>query len=173
MNKINMILIAIVFLIILFVLGVVVVHVNDSFENQDTKVEETNNIITLYYYNPAQDKDAAGNVLCSRDGLVGVMREIKLTSTPIHDAIRLLLRGELTQDERQRGITTEFPLSDVELKGANLNNGVLTLEFVDPQNKTSGGSCRAGILWFQIEATAKQFSGVREVRFIPEELFQP
>lgn len=40
-------------------------------------------------------------------------------------------------------------------------------------NKTNGGSCRAGILWFQIEATAKQFSEVKQVRFLPEELFQP
>ena len=29
------------------------------------------------------------------------------------------------------------------------------------------------ILWFQIEATAKQFSNVTSVRFMPEELFQP
>jgi hypothetical protein len=57
--------------------------------------------------------------------------------------------------------------------GANLKEGILTLEFADPQNKTGGGACRTGILRGQIETTAKQFDGVNEVRFIPEELFQP
>jgi hypothetical protein len=50
---------------------------------------------------------------------------------------------------------------------------VLTLEFNDPENKTSGGSCRSGILWAQIKKTAEQFDDVEEVRFQPEELFQP
>ncbi|MGC8651262.1 MAG: hypothetical protein ACP5RX_01445 [Minisyncoccia bacterium] len=57
---------------------------------------------------------------------------------------------------------------------ANLKpNGTLILKFNDSLNKTSGGSCRVGILWFQIEATAKQFSEVKKVEFLPEELLQP
>jgi len=36
-----------------------------------------------------------------------------------------------------------------------------------------GGACRTGILRAQIEATAEQFDGVNQVRFIDEELFQP
>jgi len=129
--------------------------------------------ITLYYYNPQTDKDGAGNVLCTRAGLAPLLREIPLTKTPIQDAINLLLKGDLTASERQAGITTDFPLSGLVLKGANLANGILTLEFADPQNVTSGGSCRAGVLWFQIEATAKKVAGVDRVRFIPETLFQP
>jgi hypothetical protein len=54
-----------------------------------------------------------------------------------------------------------------------LKNGVLTLEFEDAQNKAVGGACRVGVLWFQIEATAKQFPEVKEVRFLPKEIFQP
>lgn len=118
-------------------------------------------------------KDASGNILASRKGLVAVDRQIPVTNTPIQDTIKLLLLGNLTQAERNQGITTEYPLPGVELKGANLRNGVLTLEFADPQNKTGGGSARVSVLWFQIEATAKQFPGVSEVKFIPEELFQP
>jgi len=129
--------------------------------------------IKLYYYNQNKDKDAAGNVLCSRQGLVAVDRQISSSQTPIQDTIKLLLQGQLTQQEKSQGISTEFPLSGVTLKSANLSGGVLTLEFTDPQNKTSGGACRAGILWYQIEATAKQFSEVKSVRFIPETLFQP
>lgn len=129
--------------------------------------------IKLYYYNPTKDTDPAGNLICSRQGLVAVNRQVIKTNTPIQDAIQQLLKGQLTPEEKQLGATTEFPLAGVSLKGANVKDGVLTLEFADPQNKTSGGSCRAGILWDQIEATAKQFVGVKEVVFKPRELFQP
>lgn len=129
--------------------------------------------VQLYYYDPAKDTDEAGNVLCSRRGLVAVPRRIIKTATPIQDAINELLKGKLTPQEKASGVTTEFPLPGVSLKGANLKNGVLTLEFTDLQNKTGGGSCRVGILWFQIEATAKQFAGVESVLFKPDELFQP
>ncbi|MFA5747022.1 MAG: Gmad2 immunoglobulin-like domain-containing protein [Candidatus Paceibacterota bacterium] len=130
-------------------------------------------IIDLYYYNSSKDQDASGNIMCSKNGLEPVERSIPLTKTPIQDAIKLLLKGELTSQELAQGITTEYPLPGLELKGASLENKVLTLTFADPQNKTGGGSCRVGILWFQIEATAKQFAEVSSVRFMPEKLFQP
>jgi len=132
--------------------------------------------ILLYYYNPEKDKDEWGNTKCSRDGLVSIEREIPLTKTPIQDTINLLLKGKenLTIFETARGITTEYPLEGFSLVGANLkSDGTLILEFNDPLNKTGGGSCRVGILWFQIEATAKQFPQVKKVEFRPEELFQP
>ena len=129
--------------------------------------------VKLYYYNPEQDKDESGNIQCSRDGLVAVEREIPVTKTPIQETIKLLIAGQLTDTEKSQGITTKYPLEGFSLKGASLKDGVLTLEFEDPNYKTGGGSCRVGILWFQIEATAKQFSEVQQVRFLPEELFQP
>lgn len=129
--------------------------------------------VRLYYYNQDLDKDESGNISCSRAGLVPLEREITWSKTPIQDTIQLLLRGELTEAEEVSGITTEYPLEGLSLKGVSLNDGVLTLEFDDPSNRTGGGSCRVGILWFQIEATAKQFPEVEQVRFMPEELFQP
>lgn len=129
--------------------------------------------VKLYYYNSKMDVDEQGNILCSRKGLVAVDRAIPRTITPIQDAIRLLLQGVITDEEKAQGLTTEYPLSGLALKGATLANSNLILEFTDPQNTTSGGSCRVGILWFQIEATAKQFPEVQAVQFIPEELFQP
>ena len=129
--------------------------------------------VKLYYYNGELDKDESGNIRCSRQGLVSVERKIPLTKTPIQDTIRLLLLGSLTEEEQARGINTEYPLEGFSLKGASLKDGILTLEFDDPKNKTVGGSCRVGILWFQIEVTAKQFPEVQEVRFLPEEIFQP
>lgn len=129
--------------------------------------------VSLYYYNAELDKDGSGNIMCSRQGLSQVQRKIPVTQTPIQDTIKLLLKGELTQEERGQGITTGYPLPGLSLEGASLKDGVLTLQFNDSNNKTSGGSCRVGILWFQIEQTAKQFTGVESVRFLPEELFQP
>ena len=129
--------------------------------------------VKLYYYNYELDRDESGNITCSRNGLVPVEREIQITQTPIQDTIKLLLSGELTGEERAKGIDTEYPLEGLSLKGVLLKDGVLTLEFDDSNNKTVGGSCRVGILWFQIEATAKQFSEVQQVRFLPDEIFQP
>ncbi|OGZ37416.1 MAG: hypothetical protein A3I88_00225 [Candidatus Portnoybacteria bacterium RIFCSPLOWO2_12_FULL_39_9] len=129
--------------------------------------------VKLYYYNYELDKDELGNIACSKNGLVAIEREIPITQTPIQDAIKLLLLGELAEEERAQGIETEYPLKGFSLKGTSLKDGVLTLEFNDSKNKTVGGACRVGILWFQIEATAKQFSEVRQVRFLPEEIFQP
>lgn len=133
---------------------------------------ETNTTIKLYFYNPQLDQ-GSGGVQCSKNGLVAVERVIPKTNTPLQDSIKLLLRGELTDEEKSQGITTEFPLTGVSLLGATIQNEIATLQFSDPQNKTGGGSCRVTILWAQIEATAKQFSTVKSVRFMPEELFQP
>jgi len=132
--------------------------------------------VLLYYYNPEKDKDENGNIKCSRDGLVAIERLIPVSQTPIKDTIELLLKGKdnLTEEELAQGITTEFPLDSFRLKSVNLKeDGTLFLEFEDPLNKTVGGACRVGILWFQIEATAKQFPQVKQVKFLPEELFQP
>jgi hypothetical protein len=138
--------------------------------------EVTYRKVLLYYYNQEKDKDETGNIKCSRDGLVAIEREIPVTKTPIQDTIKLLLKGKenLTENEISQGITTEYPLEGFKLKSANLKEeGTLILEFEDPLNKTVGGACRVGILWFQIEATAKQFPEVKKVQFLPEELFQP
>lgn len=129
--------------------------------------------VSLYYYNPELDRDESGNIMCSKQGLVQVQRKIPVIQTPIQDTVKLLLRGELTDEERGQGISTEYPLEGFSLESASLKDGVLTLQFNDPNYKTGGGACRVGILWFQVEATAKQFVGIQQVRFLPEELFQP
>lgn len=125
--------------------------------------------ISLFYYNQSLDE----RLSCDPDAVVAVSREIPISQTPIQDTIKLLLRGELTESERQIGFTTEFPGNGFELMGANLENGVLTLEFDDPNNFSVGGSCRVGLLGTQVQKTAQQFKEVDEVRFIPEYLFQP
>jgi cyclophilin family peptidyl-prolyl cis-trans isomerase len=128
--------------------------------------------VNLYYYNPQNDQDGNGNTMCSRQGLVSVQREV-YSKDLIKNTISQLLFGNLTDQERSQGITTEYPLDGFSLSGYTLSNGILTLTFNDPGNQTTGGACRVGILWFQIEATAKQFSQVQNVKFLPEDLFQP
>ena len=128
--------------------------------------------IKLYYYNPTRDQ-GPGGAQCSPQGLVAVARVIPRTITPIQDAVKLLLKGEISEAEKAEGIISEFPLTGVNLQSASLDTGILTLTFNDPHNKTGGGSCRVAILRSEIEATAKQFGGVNSVRFLPEELFQP
>ena len=130
--------------------------------------------VKLYYYKPDLDKDANGNLMCSRNGLVPVERMVEPQDGLIVNTMRELLLGNLTTEERARGVTTEFPLAGVLLESGELGpDGVLTLILADAQNKTSGGSCRVGILRAQIEATALQFPTVKAVRLLPEELFQP
>ena len=136
-----------------------------------TEVQEQT--VTLYYYDPSRDLDAEGNILCSRGGLVPVRRTTSGGEDIIDKTIRLLLSGILTEEERASGVTTEFPLPGFSLKEVRREGETLTLVFDDPNHQTTGGSCRTGILWFQIEATARGFDAFRTIRFEPDELFQP
>lgn len=144
------------------------VKVNTLFQEDSLKVD-------LYFYDPSKDTDAEGNVLCSSDSVSPITRYIPLSEDPLEDTLQLLLQGRLnlTEDEKETGVTTEFPLTGLMLIDTSLEEGILTITLDDPQNQTSGGSCRVAILWAQIEATMKQFPEVKEVRFEPEELFQP
>ncbi len=141
---------------------------NEKQADETTETQE----VKLYFYNPSLDQ-GVGGAQCTNKGLVEVVRTIPKTETPLQDSIRLLLEGRITDEEKASGVTTEFPLTGLSLKSANIKDGVATLEFIDPKNSTVGGSCRVAILWAQISTTAKQFSSVNEVRFTPEELFQP
>lgn len=164
------------FIIIILVTAFIFVYFYFFSQKEITENKKESRIIKLYYYNPNLDRDENGNIMCSRQGLVAIERKVPISKTPIQDTLELLLKGNqnLTQNEIQQGITTEYPLEGLKLKSVNLkNDGTLILEFDDPLNKTSGGSCRVKILWLQIEETAKQFPEVKNVQFLPEELFQP
>ncbi|MFA5742489.1 MAG: Gmad2 immunoglobulin-like domain-containing protein [Candidatus Paceibacterota bacterium] len=139
----------------------------------DYQLDPQKSKIDLYYYNKIKDQELDPAIGCSKDAVLPVEREVGITKTPIQDAVDLLLKGGLTESEKQEGFFTEFPLEGFSLKGANLKNGLLTLEFEDNGNKTTGGSCRVGLLWAQIEKTVKQFPGVDSVSFQPDTLFQP
>lgn len=140
--------------------------------NKQASSSTATSSIKLYYYNPKLDQ-GVGGVQCTEKGLVSVDRIVPRTISPIQDAVRALIKGELTSGEKASGLETEYPLEGFGLVSASLSNGDLTLTFDDPKNKATGGSCRTAILWRQIEATAKQFKEVKTVKFLPEDLFQP
>lgn len=129
--------------------------------------------VLLYHYSASADVDSSGNVLCGSAGLVPVQRRVVRTDNAAADAVRELLAGQLTNAERARGLTTEFPLPGVTLVSADLESGLLTLAIEDRYSRTSGGACRASILRAQVEATARQFREVQQVVILPEDLFQP
>ncbi len=143
-----------------------------SFSVKKKAAAQASTTIQLYYYNESKDQ-GVGGAQCSKAGLVPVTRSIPRTITPLQDAIKVLLLGKITVEEKAAGITSEFPLEGVTLSAASLVNGTLTLTFLDTKGKMSGGSCRTVILRNQIEVTAMQFKEVKSVTFMPEELFQP
>jgi hypothetical protein len=133
----------------------------------------TGQVVKLYYYNEQAARrlgqDGEGNPAA----LLPVERVIPETKAPLKATIRLLIAGELTAEEKAAGFTTEFPHPAFKLIRADLDRGVLTLVFTDVPGFTTGGALRVELLAAQIEKTAKQFSGVKQVRFLPESLFQP
>ncbi len=146
---------------------------DDQDDDSDQEPAEDERSVQLYYYNADEDTDDQGNIMCSEAGLVSVERKISGIQTPITSTVELLLEGSITEAEQQQGITTEFPLEGFQLEGVNLEDGVATLEFSDPQNSSSGGSCRVTILQEQIRQTVLQFDAVDEAQIIPEDILQP
>lgn len=130
-------------------------------------------MVKLYYYNSSRDQDEQGNIQCSRQGLVAVERKIPISKSPIKDTLELFLSSPLTEADREAGLTSELPLAGVSLIDLALRDGDLIVKLTDPNNKTSGGSCRVSILRQQLEAVVRQFPEVKTVDFQPAELFQP
>jgi hypothetical protein len=56
--------------------------------------------ILLYLYDANKDKDTAGNIMCGRQGLVAVSRQIPVTKTPIK--IPLICCSKVTFPNRRK-----------------------------------------------------------------------
>jgi len=125
--------------------------------------------IKLYYYNSNYDPKFD----CLSDAVLPVEREILITNTPIQDTINLLIKGEITEQEKLAGFFSEFPNPEFKLLGASLEDKTLTLSFTEVPSFTTGGSCRTNLLAAQIIKTAEQFEEVEKVKFGSIELFQP
>lgn len=128
------------------------------------------NEVSLFYYNQIKDE----NKSCNVDFILPVKRCVSKSDNQIKEAIELLIKGELTEQEKKDGFVTEFPNKDFKLLGTNLSNeGVLTLKFTEVPGFTTGGICRVKILGSEIIRTAKQFTEVKKVVLEPETLFEP
>lgn len=160
---------------IILVVILILVFLGFYFLSED-KGAETNTstqTVNLFYYNPELDTGEDGNILCSDQGLVSVKREIKESEDIVSDTIQMLIQGDITEEEKSKGIETDFPLDGFSLVNSTLEDGELTLVFNDPDFRSSGGSCRVSILLNQIVRTAEQFTEVEAVRITPEDIFQP
>jgi len=102
--------------------------------------------VNIFYYNLERDREISSDVACSNDAVLPLARSIPLTATPIQEAINLLISGYLTDVEKIAGFTTEFPHTEFKLLGTRLLDGILTLEFTNPKDFTTGGACRVGLL---------------------------
>ncbi|MBU0502561.1 MAG: type II secretion system F family protein [Candidatus Margulisbacteria bacterium] len=86
---------------------------------RDPQTTSSDNLlkVKLFYYNQRADKVAS------------VERTIPLSQAPIKETINLLLKGELSPQEKSQGFSTEFPHPEFKLLGAALKNGQLALMF--------------------------------------------
>ncbi|MCX6823295.1 MAG: GerMN domain-containing protein [candidate division SR1 bacterium] len=134
----------------------------------------TSTKIALYYFNQKEDSKLPPGQQINVDSLLPVYRMFPATDDLLRDSIAYLIQGALTPEEKTAGFTTEFPNATFRLLSTNINpDGVLTLEFTDVPGFTDGGSARMLLMANSIIKTAKQFSGVKKVVFMPETLFQP
>lgn len=125
--------------------------------------------VSLFYYNQLEDKE---NV-CGYDFILPVEREITVNDDVIKETIEKLIQGELTEEEKASGFTTNLPNPDFKLLGSSLSDkGVLTLEFTEVPGLTSDSSCQTGLLFEEILKTVRQFPEVKIVIFKPDTLFE-
>lgn len=109
---------------------------------------------------------------CLRESVLPVEREIPLSKTPIRDTMELLLKGQITDKEKQEGfspVSNRLKLTDVNLK----ENGNLILEFEVLSGYSMGGSCLNGLIGAEIIKTAQQFFEVKTIEILPYYLLQP
>jgi len=158
-------------------LGSIIADIKESLgKEEDEEVRQEVNdslLVGLYYYNLRKDEEIDPSLPCSPESILPVTRQIAVTATPIQDTLNLLISGNLDDEEKIAGFTTEFPHPEFLLIGTRLKNGVLTLEFTDPKDFTTGGACRVSLLKLQIEKTALQFKNISEVVLEPEGIFSP
>ncbi len=130
----------------------------------------TNNFVPFKAtFNFATSTTATGVIVFEKDNPSGlpendaqvrvpVRFENVVSKTPIQDAVNTLL--------------AQWKLPGVSLVGAALNGSVLTLEFSDPQNQTSGGSARVTSFRTQIMDAVKKY-GVTSINYRPVGVFEP
>lgn len=139
--------------------------------NQDPLPREVINSYHVLLYYPNQKQNPTIDV-CSKDTLLPVSRVIT-NNNPIPETIKLLINGELTDEEHNLGFQTEFPHEGFKLIKSTIQDSTLILTLTEIPGFTNGGACRTGLLAAQIEKTALQFPEIKHVVIQPVTLFQP
>lgn len=153
--------------------------IGQNIENNDTNTDVSlarkwNTEVSLFYFNQIEDSKLPIWQQINVNSILPVKRMISNSKNIIRDSINLLLAGTLSQVELSNWFTSEFPNKAFKLLNMDLgDDGVLTLTFTEVPGFTSGWSARMAIMANSIAKTAKQFPQVKEVKFMPEELFQP
>lgn len=149
-------------------------HISAEMEVVEPDAEEAEKItVKLYYYNLDKDKEIDESIPCSADAVLPVEREITESLNVPAATLRLLLKGDITDEEASEGFQTEFAPGKLSYKSLMVKDGTATIEFQDDNGFTSGGSCRAGLLATQIKKTLLQFDTIDKVVFANEDMFQP
>lgn len=130
--------------------------------------------VNLYYFNELEDSTLPIEQQINTSSILPIQRTIRSSQNLIADTIKILLQGNLSEQERDAGFITEFPNAQFKLLDTQLDaQWTLTLTFNEVPWFTTGWSARMLILSKSIEKTARQFPQVKKVVFQPETLFQP
>lgn len=150
-------------------------NIGNKDTNLDTFLERVwNTEVSLFYFNNKEDAKLPVEQQINVNSIQPVKRMISNSKNIIRDTINLLLAGNLSQIESDNWFTSEFPNKSFKLINMDLgDDGILRLTFTEVPWFTSGWSARMAIMANSIIKTVKQFPQVKEVKFLPEELFQP
>lgn len=130
--------------------------------------------INLYYFNELEDSTLPAEQQINTSSILPIQRTIRSSDNLIADTIKVLLQGNLSEQEKDAWFITEFPNAQFRLLDTQLDSqGTLTLTFNEVAGFTAGWSARMLILSKSIEKTALQFPQVTRVIFQPDTLFQP
>lgn len=130
--------------------------------------------VNLYYFNELEDSSLPTEQQINTSSILPIQRTIRSSQNLIADTIKVLIQGNLSEQEKSAWFITEFPNAQFRLLDTQLDSqGTLTLTFNEVPWFTTGWSARMLILSKSIEKTALQFPQVTRVVFQPETLFQP
>ena len=153
-------------------------NINETENKPDNKIEipvsNWKTTVKLYYFNQEEDKKLSVEQQLNVNSILPIERTISKSDNLIEDVIALLLEWKLTNEEIEKWFHTSFPNEKFYLKNFNLDSDwTLTLEFSQVAWFTSWGSAQQLLLKASIEKTVRQFSEVKQVKFLPDTLFQP
>jgi spore germination protein GerM len=130
--------------------------------------------VRLYYFNELEDSKLPAEQQINTNSIMPIQRTIRSSQNLIEDTIKILLQGNISEQEKDAWFITEFPNTQFRLLDTQLDaQWTLILTFNEVPWFTSGWSARMLILSKSIEKTALQFPQVTRVVFQPDTLFQP